>query len=127
MNRRDFMRAVSAGAAIVAGSTACSAGANYDTAALARTDLVAVLGSDVVRSIGTSYRAMNPTEADVRSLHKAILASRPWASRFRLSPSPNVTELVQSDFEHSQTVVVRGWVLSATEARQCALYSLLPG
>jgi hypothetical protein len=33
-------------------------------------------------------------------------------------------ELVRRDFTEGHTVEVQGWVLSITEARQCALYSL---
>jgi hypothetical protein len=32
---------------------------------------------------------------------------------------------VRDDFETGKTVVVQGWVLSITEARQCALYALI--
>ncbi len=35
-----------------------------------------------------------------------------------------MSEKVQADFDNGETVVVRGWVLSRTEARQCALFSL---
>jgi hypothetical protein len=31
----------------------------------------------------------------------------------------------KDDFEQGHTVVVNGWILSQTEARQCALFSLL--
>jgi hypothetical protein len=30
----------------------------------------------------------------------------------------------KEDFAKSNTVIVKGWVLSRTEARQCALYTL---
>ncbi|HXL54921.1 MAG TPA: hypothetical protein VN958_01605, partial [Chitinophagaceae bacterium] len=32
---------------------------------------------------------------------------------------------VKKDFETGNTVVIKGWVLSVTETRQCALFSLL--
>jgi hypothetical protein len=32
---------------------------------------------------------------------------------------------VQQDFEKGEIVIVDGWVLSVTEARQCALYALM--
>jgi hypothetical protein len=31
---------------------------------------------------------------------------------------------VRQDFQENKTVVVDGWILSVTEARQCALFSL---
>jgi len=35
-----------------------------------------------------------------------------------------LNDKVKSDFEKGNTVNVKGWVLSETEARQCAVYSL---
>ena len=125
VNRRQFIRLAGSGVALVL-SAGCDAGTDYDTTALARTGLVAALGPDVVRGIGSQYRAMTPDERSAGSLRVAILASRPWAARVPGSRQPPVAELVQSDFEHGRIVVVQGWVLSETEARQCALYSLMP-
>jgi hypothetical protein len=31
---------------------------------------------------------------------------------------------IKSDFETGKTAVIKGWVISETEARQCALYAL---
>jgi hypothetical protein len=36
-----------------------------------------------------------------------------------------MSDLVRGDFAHGRTVIVDGWILSVTEARQCALFSLL--
>jgi len=36
-----------------------------------------------------------------------------------------VAKKVQQDFDQNKTIVVDGWVLSVTEARQCALFSLI--
>ena len=33
---------------------------------------------------------------------------------------------VRDDFANGRTVLVNGWVLAVTEARQCALFSLAP-
>ena len=125
MNRRQFVGVASAAVALALTATGCNSSANYAVAALARTDLVDALGADVVRAIGTRYREMMPDERSAGSLRAAIVASRPWTSHLPGSRQPAVAELVQSDFEHGHTVIVEGWILSATEARQCALYSLL--
>jgi hypothetical protein len=34
---------------------------------------------------------------------------------------------VRADFAEGHTVIVDGWLLSTTEARQCALYSTFHG
>jgi hypothetical protein len=141
MNRREFIRRVggaTAGAATIGIATAgaatlgvgvagCSAGAAYDAGALARPELLAALGAGPVRAIGMRYRAMTRDENDAASLRRAISDSRPFASRFLGATNPAVAELVRADFAEGRTVIVDGWILSATEARQCALFSLAPG
>jgi hypothetical protein len=42
-----------------------------------------------------------------------------------LGREATVAALVDGDFAAAHVVVVNGWVLSVTEARQCALYSVL--
>ena len=128
MDRRQFIRIAGAGAASVAVALTADgcAAADDDVASLAHPELVAALGAGTVRAIGERYRAMTPAERDLRSLRAAIIDSRPWMSRWLRVRRPSVADLVHSDFEQHRTVVVQGWVLSVTEARQCALYSLLP-
>jgi hypothetical protein len=47
--------------------------------------------------------------------------------RARLLPasSPPISSVIHDDFEKGRTVVLNGWILSLTEARQCALFSLV--
>jgi hypothetical protein len=126
MDRRRFLRVAAAGAAAGLTSTGCAPGAAYDDGALARPDVLAALGPSHVRAIGEAYREQVPAERDAESLREAIAASTPWSSRLPWSAPPPLAARVRSDFEDGRTVVVGGWVLSLTEARQCALYSLLP-
>ena len=129
MDRRQFIRIAAAGVATVAVPltvAGCAAAPDDDVASLARTELVAALGDGSVRAIGESYRTMTPGERDLRSLRAAIMDSRPLMSRWFHVQERSIADLVHADFEQRRTVVVRGWVLSVTEARQCALYSLLP-
>src|SRR5258705_8823393 len=88
--------------------------AREDPAAPPHPDLVAVLGPDPVRAIGAQYRRLVPPENDRLRLRAAILA-----------PRMSIAAMVRRDFETGRTVLVDGWVLPATEARQCALFSLL--
>jgi len=96
-----------------------------DARSLARPELLAALGGAAVRAIGERYRAMSPAEADVAALRHAIDDSRPFTARFFGAGNPHIDELVRDDFAHGRTVVIEGWLLSVTEARQCALYSFL--
>ena len=102
------------------------ADARYDAGALARPELLAALGPDATRAIGKRYLTMNSYGMDAQSLRRAILESRPWSARI-IGQSPSPSELVNADFRDGNTVVVDGWILSVTEARQCALYTLQEG
>ena len=116
-NRREFLQlgALAIAAAVV--DSGCSHSDDPD--ALDQLQLVAMLGPERVRELGAHYRAAHPTENTAEALRAAIsngLASRlsPLASRSR------------DDFDAGRTVLVDGWVLSVTEARQAALFSLTP-
>lgn len=126
MDRRQFLRVTGASVLVGVAATGCEAAAEYESHVLVRPDLLVALGPEPVRAIGAEYRGMVSAEQDAESLRTSILASRPWTANLPGVAQPSIADLVRSDFEHGRTVVVRGWILSATEARQCALFSLLP-
>jgi hypothetical protein len=63
-----------------------------------------------VRAIGETYLAMHPPEASRERLRASVPAD-PAELRRR----------VRGDFERGEVVSVRGWLLSRTECRACAL------
>lgn len=107
-------------------AASCRAGVGYDEQSLSRPDLLAVLGAGPVRAIGKRYVALVKAERDPAALRDAIRGSRPLSARIFGAPSPALSDLVREDFADGRTVVIDGWILSLTEARQCALFSLLP-
>ena len=121
MHRRHFLRLASV-TTLGALASGCGAGREYDAVTLTHPELLTALGPERVRAIGERYRAATGDEGDAESLRQAIEHSRP---RFLRAASPSLADLVREDFEQGRTVVVDGWVLSRTEARQCALYSLI--
>ena len=134
IDRRQFLRhtALAAALRLVTSTRAARADelagpigdALADDVRLARPDLLAVLGPERVRAIGVAYRERVPAERDADGLRAAIRASAASSAHPLWAP-PAVAELVREDFARGRTVVVDGWLLAATEARQCALYSLL--
>jgi len=83
-----------------------------------------------MREIGAAYRTATQsgsTLPDLRSLlltspdGSLVSADDPGAARRMLERK------VQSDFGAGRIVMVAGWVLSVTEARQCAFLSLGAG
>lgn len=123
LHRRQFLRYLGA-AAVGVVSTGCKPGPEYDLPALAQPEVLSMLGIAEVRTIGQRYHDLHRSEADASTLRSAILASRPLAARLGVINSP-VGALIRDDFAHGRTVVLDGWILSVTEARQCALLSSL--
>ena len=117
LDRRQFLGDVAAaGAALV---LVRAAGVDRDSTSdlrdLSHPELLTGLGAEWVREIGHGYRALVPAESDRTALETALRAARSSGS-----------DSVRADFAAGRVVVVRDWVLSRTEARQCALFSLLP-
>jgi hypothetical protein len=127
IDRRRFLHLIG-GVAVATLGAACDRGSGTDAAssALAQPALLAALGAERVRELGRRYREMVPAERDATSLGDAIRHSLPLSARLSGNSSTDVAHLVHDDFDAGRTVVVLGWILSATEARQCALFSLLP-
>lgn len=122
LDRRRFLQLAATG--MVAGlmTSACARDAGEDAGALGKPALVEMLGSERVREIGTQYRATVPNENTAATLRDAI--SNPRHQTFSWSAGGSIEGQIRDDFAAGRTVVVSGWVLSETEARQCALYSL---
>jgi hypothetical protein len=122
LDRRRFLQLAATG--MVAGLTtsACARDTGEDARTLGKPALLEMLGPERTREIGTQYRAAMPSEKTDAALRDAISSAQhrqfPWIR------SRSIDEQVRDDFAAGRIVVVSGWVLSETEARQSALYSL---
>jgi hypothetical protein len=121
VDRRGFLQLAALGAAAVAHS-ACGGESDLTGGSLDGPELLAMLGAERVRQIGTQYRSATPGENDV-SVLRALVSDSQKKSWFR---SESIDERIRGDFAANRTVLVDGWVLSVTEARQAALLSLTP-
>lgn len=80
-----------------------------------------------IRAIGDQYRKQVPQENDKAKLEQLLLADQAGK---RVSSSDNAAIIalldkkIQDDFDNSRILVLAAWVISVTEARQCALFSL---
>ena len=118
LDRRRFLQLTALGVIGSATEIACA----RDTAAtLAHPQLVEMLGADRVRQLGERYRAATPGEDSAEKLHDAISRGGDF-HLFRTS----IDDQINDDFKNGHTVIVDGWILSVTEARQAALFSLTP-
>jgi hypothetical protein len=123
MHRRRFLGVIGA-AAVAALGAACDGGPALNSRTLARPELLDALGAERVRALGARYREMTPAERDAASLEDAIRRSLPLTARLSGNGTSQVARLVHDDFDGGRTVIVDGWILATTEARQCALFSL---
>ena len=122
LDRRRFLQLAATGMVASLTTSACARDTGEDARALGKPALLEMLGPERTREIGTQYRAAVPSENAATTLRDAISSSQhpqfPWIH------GRSIDEQIHDDFAAGRTVVVAGWVLSETEARQCALYSL---
>jgi len=78
-------------------------------------------------AIGKAYGAAHSDEYSLRKLQRNLAANN-----FSSDTPPNkifatLDKAIQEDFDSGNIMILQGWVLSVTEARQCALFSLMIG
>lgn len=119
LDRRSFLQVGALGVIAAVATTVCT---GENDRSLDQPLLIATLGPERVRVLGAQYRAQTQNESTAIALRNAIESGR-GSRLFRKS----IDDLVQDDFADGRTVLVDGWLLSVTEARQAALLSLSEG
>ena len=96
------------------------------TQAYTHPELLSFLGDRrYIHQLGLAYQSRFPEEANVASLTRILqdsLNQLPVKSTTELQDRLN--SLIMADFARGDTVLLDGWVLARTEARQCTLCSL---
>ena len=81
----------------------------------------------LLKEIGSAYRKLVPAENEKQKLTDLLL-SETDGKKLKASDSSAIEELltkkIHEDFIAQRTIIVKGWIISVTEARQCALFSL---
>ncbi len=109
MKRSTFILLTLSGTAALA---IPSIGCQHEPDPLAHPDFLSqVCDSATITRIGAAYRNQAPDEAQKEKLIGLLKAG--------VDPRH-----IQAEYAAGNTVILKGWVLSLTEARQCALYSL---
>lgn len=124
LDRRRFLQLSVLGVIATVADSACSASDNRDDTTVDHPALLAILGPERVRQLGARYRAATPNENTAQALRAAISSGRRLRMPFIRSAS--IDGQIRDDFEKGRIAVVDGWLLSVTEARQAALFSLTP-
>jgi hypothetical protein len=126
MKRRDFIRmsgyaTVYLGVPFIAGCSRKPVNAAIDQPQF----LMHIMDKKSITGIGKQYIIKMPDESSSGKL-QTLLTEK--ADITGSTPAENVHEHFDkqsiADFNENKTVIVDGWVISVTEARQCALFSL---
>lgn len=128
MNRRRFLSIVSLGT-IATATTGFSfwgleVGQNSDSLHRKLLQQLQSLESPClsdVDSLGQAYLRDNPSEEDVDFLSQSVACTCCRCKENGELNAAHLRDQIRSDFEHSRTERVDGWILSRTEARLYAL------
>ncbi|HEY6977247.1 MAG TPA: hypothetical protein VH396_13215 [Chitinophagaceae bacterium] len=83
---------------------------------------------NMIREAGKAYLQKTPSENDDDKLVQLLADNSSIVnSTDEKAIHQYLDKKINHDFETGKTVLVKGWVLAVTEARQCALYSLIKG
>jgi hypothetical protein len=75
-----------------------------------------------ISEAGNAYRKQFPKENDKAVLSNLLIGNN---TSDKSAIQKKLDDSVLQDFKSGKTITAAGWVLSITEARQCALYSIL--
>ena len=121
-----------AGVAVIAAPFAAWRRHNYSLAkTLGQPEFLAYICDDkTIQDIGAAYRTRTPNEAAQDKLISLLLTSgghnqgQPKGEADNARLIRRLDSAVRDDYAAGKVLTIKGWVLSLTEARQCALYSL---
>ncbi|MDC6350982.1 hypothetical protein PP178_05415 [Zeaxanthinibacter sp. PT1] len=122
----DRRKALLVGAAGVAALTVPTwfyfKGSSYDPS-LGRATVLCRIWEDgpEIQQIGKCYRELYPDEDRKRKLLKLLTGDKPEDEK---ALALAMEQQVQEDYRENRIVLIDGWMLSVTEARQCALFSI---
>ena len=82
-----------------------------------------------IQMLGRAYLKLKPDEASDEILWNDVLTERPSNRSPRTKDTTTfarqIEQRIKQDFSNENIVVVDGWILSVTEARQCAIFSMM--
>ena len=130
MQRRKFIHLSAAGGVAIgfAGLSCNHARSAFYSVLDKPRQLSYILDTKSIRDIGIGYRKQVPAENEEDTLVKLLSLDSSGnavsASAEKVFAETVIDQKITRDFETGNTVVVKGWILAITEARQCALFYL---
>jgi hypothetical protein len=125
MERRTFVRlsAYTAMALTLPMVDSCSSGST-EKATSQPLFFSHLVDAGTIKETGKTYRKVTPAEDNKATLTELLIGkNNPQADSKTIQSL--LDDHVKQDFTTGKTIMIKGWVLSITEARQCALYSIL--
>ena len=123
MKRRSFIQA-SIFSLIGIGALSFAQWLRYSdkVVALARPKFLSMLcDRNTIRTLGQAYLKLKPEETKKNVLLNDLLAEQQDIAK----AESQIAIRIKRDFDTDNIVLVQGWILSVTEARQCAYFSTL--
>jgi hypothetical protein len=78
-----------------------------------------------IKEAGLAYRKIHVVEDDKLKLSQLLLGDNDRAKLGKDEIQTLLDKRVINDFKTGNIVMLKGWVMSQTEARQCALFSII--
>src|SRR5688572_30200096 len=127
MKRKDFLQLSAFTAVAVSFPLLDSCNAPVSGPTTTQPDFLSRLFDEItIRKTGQAYLQKTPAENQESKLIQLLTGNDPIAgSSDERAIQQYLDEKIKKDFEEGNTVMVNGWVLAVTEARQCALFSLI--
>jgi hypothetical protein len=130
MKRRNFIvLSVLTAATVSSPFTSCNTtDPELDKTLAVPQTLSLLLDAKSIKDIGKSYGKAYPDSYSKRTLEKQLKENN--GNTFSSKTSAKdlysiIGKNIQKDFQTGNTLVLNGWILSATEAWQCAMFSLM--
>ena len=94
----------------------------YDPLIAEPQSLSLIWDTETVIAIGNQYRVQYVDENSEQALAKKLVLNLSDSGEQMIK---KFNQKIKEDFEEDNTILIDGWMLSKTEARQCALLSTL--
>jgi len=107
----------------------CSSELNYIELLAKPISLSDIITSENILELGQYYQKQIPNESKKNILISLLLRNDDGKniseSSDNLLIKNSLMHKIKQDFTKNNIIIIDGWILSRTEARQCALYSLI--
>lgn len=125
MKRSTFLQQSALAAAALALTWVESCKTHHDKSLSQPDFLKHITDKSTILQIGKAYVEAHPDEDRANTLATLLTANHPDGAKASSAALESfLKQAIEKDFREGRTVTVIGWVLSLTEARQCALLHL---